>query len=98
MRSGWIRALYPAARVIEAWEGPTEVGCAPALMRGHERYAIDVLGVKGVTHFYSSEPYGEHMSRALGGMPRPGGGRARGIPTRFEGGEGGGGTSSPVAA
>lgn len=70
VRSGWIRALYPAARVLEAWDGPTEVGYAPALMRSHERYVIDVLGVKGVTHFYSSEPYGEHMSRALGAIDR----------------------------
>jgi len=70
VRSGWVRALYPAARVIEAWDGPAEVGYTPALMRSHERYVIDSLGLKGVTHFYSSEPYGEHMSRALGAVDR----------------------------
>ena len=68
VRSGWIRALYPTARVIEAWDGPTEVGYTPALMRGHERYVIDALGVRGVTHFYSSDLYGEHMSQALGAI------------------------------
>ena len=70
VRSGWLRSLYPAARVIEAWDGPTEVGYTPELMQAHERYIIDTLGVGGVTHFYSSEPYGEHMSRALGAVDR----------------------------
>ena len=66
VRSGWIRALYPSVRVIEAWDGPNEVGYTPELMRTHERYVIDALGIGGITHFYSSEPYGDHMSRALG--------------------------------
>jgi NadR type nicotinamide-nucleotide adenylyltransferase len=70
VRSGWIRALYAGARVIEAWAGPTDVGYTPELMRAHERYVIDALGVNGITHFYSSEPYGEHMSRALGAIDR----------------------------
>ena len=66
VRSAWIRALYPTVKVIEAWNGPTAVGYSPELMLAHERYVIDVLGIRGVTDFYSSEPYGEHMSRALG--------------------------------
>lgn len=70
VRSGWIRSLYPTVQVIEAWDGPTEVGYTPELMRAHERYVIDSLGVDSVSHFYSSEPYGEHMSRALGALDR----------------------------
>jgi NadR type nicotinamide-nucleotide adenylyltransferase len=70
VRSSWIRSLYPAVRVIEAWDGPTEVGYAPDLMRAHERYIIDSLKIRDITHFYSSEPYGEHMSRALGAADR----------------------------
>ena len=70
VRSGWIRTLYPSVRVIEAWDGPTEVGYTAELMRAHERYVIDALGIGGITHFYSSEPYGEHMSRALGAIDR----------------------------
>ena len=70
VRSGWIRALYPSVRVIEAWDGPNEVGYTPELMRTHERYVIDALGIGGITHFYSSEPYGDHMSRALGAIDR----------------------------
>lgn len=70
VRSGWIRSLYPRARVVEAWDGPAETGYTPELMRKHERYVIETLGINGVTHFYSSEPYGGHMSRALGAKDR----------------------------
>jgi NadR type nicotinamide-nucleotide adenylyltransferase len=70
VRSGWIRALYPKVRVIEAWDGPMKTGYTPELMQAHERYVIDKLGTQEVTHFYSSEPYGEHMSRALASVDR----------------------------
>jgi NadR type nicotinamide-nucleotide adenylyltransferase len=70
VRAGWIRALYPTVRVIEAWDGPTVVGYTPEIMQAHERYVIDTLGVSGITHFYSSEPYGAHMSAALGAVDR----------------------------
>jgi NadR type nicotinamide-nucleotide adenylyltransferase len=39
-------------------------------MRAHERYVADLPGVAGITHFYSSEPYGEHMSLALAAIDR----------------------------
>jgi len=70
VRADWLRALYPRARVIEAWDGPTEVGDTPAIRQRHEAYVIDQLKVSGITHFYSSEFYGEHMSRALGAVNR----------------------------
>ena len=70
VRAGWIKALYPKVEVIEAWNGPTEVGYSDELKHRHERYIIDELGIQGITHFYSSEPYGEHMSQALGAIDR----------------------------
>ena len=70
VRAGWIRSLYPAVRVIEAWDGPTEVGDTPAVMARHEDYVLQTLRITGVTHFYSSEFYGGHMSRALSAMDR----------------------------
>lgn len=70
VRAGWIRSLYPNVRVIEAWDGPSEVGYTSELMRAHERYIIKNTGIKDVTHFYSSEQYGEHMSSALGAIDR----------------------------
>ena len=65
-RAGWIRKLYPAAEVLEARDGPTIVGNTPEIQRMHEDYLHKVLGARRVTHFFSSEFYGEHVSKALG--------------------------------
>lgn len=70
IRSNWIKGLYPKVKVIEAWDGPTEVGDTPEIKRKHEKYIIEHLKVSGITHFYSSEFYGEHMSIALGAINR----------------------------
>ncbi|CAG0989359.1 Trifunctional NAD biosynthesis/regulator protein NadR [Anaerolineales bacterium] len=70
VRSDWIRELYPTVKVIEAWDGPTEVGSTPEIKQRHEKYVIEHLKVSGITHFYSSEFYGEHMSAALGATNR----------------------------
>jgi HTH-type transcriptional regulator, transcriptional repressor of NAD biosynthesis genes len=70
VRAGWIRRLYPTVQVIEAWDGPTEVGDSEAIKRKHEDYVLNSLKINGITHFYSSEFYGEHMSQALGAINR----------------------------
>ena len=70
VRAEWIRRLYPAAWVIEAWDGPTAVGDTPEIRFAQEEYVLGRLKIKGVTHFYSSEFYGRHMSRALGAVDR----------------------------
>jgi HTH-type transcriptional regulator, transcriptional repressor of NAD biosynthesis genes len=70
VRSNWIRKLYPKVKVIEAWNGPTEVGNTPEIKHKHEKYIIEYLKISGITHFYSSEFYGEHMSAALGAINR----------------------------
>jgi len=70
IRSNWIKRLYPQVNVIEAWDGPTEVGDTPEIKRKHEKYIIEHLKVSGITHFYSSEFYGEHISVALGAINR----------------------------
>jgi len=70
IRSTWIKKLYPRVKVIEAWDGPTEVGDTPEIKRKHEKYIIEQLKVSDITHFYSSEFYSEHMSIALGAINR----------------------------
>ena len=70
VRANWIRTLYPKIAVIEAWDGPIEVGDSPEIKHRHEDYIINRLKIGGITHFYSSEFYGEHMSRALGAVNR----------------------------
>ena len=70
VRANWLRDLYPSVQVIEAWDGPLEVGHTDEIKRKHEDYIINELKLTGITHFYSSEFYGDHMSRALGAVNR----------------------------
>lgn len=70
VRAGWIKALYPNVTVIEAWDGPIEVGDTPEIKRMHEDYILSMLAGQSITHFYSSEFYGEHVSQALGARDR----------------------------
>jgi len=70
IRSNWLKKLYPQVKVIEAWDGPTEIGNDPEIKRKHEHYIINKLKLSDITHFYSSEFYGEHMSVALGAVNR----------------------------
>lgn len=70
VRSNWIKHLYPQIKVIEAWGGPTGIGDTADIKNQHEKYVIENLKVSGITHFYSSEFYGEHMSIALGAVNR----------------------------
>ncbi len=67
-RAGWIRQLYPEVEVLEAWGGPTEVGYTPIIQQQHEDYLLERLADREISHFFSSEPYGEHVSAALGAV------------------------------
>lgn len=70
IRADWIEKIYPNIQVIKAWDGLTEVGDTPEIKQKHEDYIINYLKIQGITHFYSSEFYGEHMSLALGAVNR----------------------------
>ncbi len=70
VRAQWIRDLYPTVEVVECWDGPTEMGNTPEIKRMHETYLLERLAGRTVTHFYSSEFYGDHVSRALGAINR----------------------------
>lgn len=70
IRAKWIRDLYPNVEVIQAWDGPMEVGDTPEIKKRHEDYILKVLSDREITHFYSSEFYGDHVSKALGAINR----------------------------
>lgn len=70
IRANWIRQLYPQVQMIEAWGGSSEVGNSPQIQKLHEDYILNVLQIREISHFYSSEFYGEHMSKALGAVNR----------------------------
>ena len=70
VRAGWIQKLYPTVRIIEAWDGPDGYGDTPEICREQESYILEKLNGLHITHFYSSEFYGYHVSRALGAIDR----------------------------
>ncbi len=70
VRAGWIRDLYPTVRIIEAWDGPDGYGDTPEIRSVQEAYILKALGGLRITHFYSSEFYGDHVSRALDAVDR----------------------------
>lgn len=70
VRAGWIRSLYPQVHVLEAWDGPEEVSSAPDITQKHDAYIRSFLGTRKITHFYSSEFYGAHVSQALDAVDR----------------------------
>lgn len=65
VRANWLRRLYPSIQVIEAWDGPTAVGDTDAIKQAHEAYILQQLQGIQITHFYSREFYGAHVSAAL---------------------------------
>ena len=70
VRSDWIRKLYPQVEVIEAWDGPTQVSDDPQVTQMHDAYLTKLLAGRSITHFYCSEFYGDHVSKALGAIDR----------------------------
>lgn len=70
VRAGWITQLYPTVKVIEAWDGPVGYSTEREYEIREEQYILGLLAGQQVTHFYSSEYYGGHMSRALGAVDR----------------------------
>ncbi len=69
-RANWIRKLYPQIEVIEAADGPTATGDDPAIMLAQEQYLGTLLEGRQISAFFSSEFYGEHVSRFLGCLDR----------------------------
>jgi HTH-type transcriptional repressor of NAD biosynthesis genes len=70
VRSQWIRELYPDVEVMEAPDGPTMIGDTPEIKKTHENYILKRLDGRKVSHFYNSEFYGDHVSKALGAENR----------------------------
>ncbi|WP_051271830.1 AAA family ATPase [Shimazuella kribbensis] len=70
VRARWIRTLYPTVEVIEGWDGPLDIGDTPEIKQKQENYILGLLKGRKITHFYSSEFYGDHMSKALGAIDR----------------------------
>lgn len=70
VRSRWIRELYPQVTVIECWDGPKGDSADRSYEIEEENYIKKMLSGKRITHFYSSEYYGDHVSRSLDAVDR----------------------------
>ncbi len=70
IRANWIREIYPNVTVIEGANSPNDSGYTPEIMKIQEEYVLSVIGTLKISHFYSSEPYGAHMSTALNAINR----------------------------
>lgn len=73
-RASWIREIFSALdnlTVVEFENSPQEVGYTKDIMKRQEDFFEREMLRKGIdpsliTHFYNSEPYGEHMSKRFG--------------------------------
>lgn len=67
IRAGWIGKIYENSpiEVVMGWCGPEDTGYSDEIKRIQNDYILKMVGDRGITHFYSSEPYGEHVSKAL---------------------------------
>jgi NadR type nicotinamide-nucleotide adenylyltransferase len=70
IRAGWIKSLYPKVQIVEAWDGPEGYGDTEEIKQEQENYILKKLAGQKITHFYSSEFYGEHVSMALNAIDR----------------------------
>lgn len=84
-RANWVRQQYPFDRlhIIQCWDGPTTLGYTPEIIKLHDDYIRKTMiahrvgstpnepRVFRVNAFYSSEPYGEHVSAGLQCVNRP---------------------------
>ncbi|MFA6097388.1 MAG: adenylyltransferase/cytidyltransferase family protein [Candidatus Paceibacterota bacterium] len=65
VRSGWIKRLYPKAKVIEAYDSPKRIGKDDEAIRAQVDYILEKVRGMDITHFYSSEWYGKFVAEAL---------------------------------
>lgn len=70
IRAQWIRDAYPQIKVIEAWDGPEGYSTDRAFEIKQENYILKMLNGVQISHFYSSEFYGAHVSQALNAIDR----------------------------
>lgn len=70
VRADWIRDIYSTVEVIEGTDAPTETGYTDHMKAIHEKYIADIVDGRNISHFYSSEPYGKHMSEGLDAVDR----------------------------
>lgn len=64
-RAKWIKDLYPKVNIIYAYNSPTQYGLDADSVKIQMEYLSGLIKDIPVTHFYSSEPYGEKVAEYL---------------------------------
>ena len=64
-RADWIKKLYPKAHIIYAYNSPKQYGLDNESVNIQMKYLSNLIKEIPVTHFYSSEPYGEKVAEYL---------------------------------
>ena len=64
-RADWVRKLYPNVHIIYAFNSPKKYGLDKESVNIQMEYLSNLIKDIPVTHFYSSEPYGEKVAEYL---------------------------------
>lgn len=65
MKEKWIKNVFPNIHILKAFNSPKEYGLDENSINIQMKYLSDILKDIPVTHFYSSEEYGEYVSKYL---------------------------------
>ena len=64
-RAEWIKKLYPKVHILYAYDSPKQYGLDEKSVNIQMKYLSNLIKEIPVTHFYSSEPYGEKVANYL---------------------------------
>ena len=64
-RAKWIQTLYPKVKIIYAFNSPKKYGLDNESVHIQMQYLCNLISNIPVTHFYSSEPYGQKVAEYL---------------------------------
>ena len=64
-RAEWIKKLYPKVHILYAYDSPKQYGLDEKSVNIQMKYLSSIIENIPVTHFYSSEPYGEKVADYL---------------------------------
>lgn len=65
VRAGWIRRLFPEVEVIEGTDVPRDIGYTLDIQMKHVNFIRRLIDLRKIDVFFSSEAYGELLSKEL---------------------------------
>ena len=64
-RANWIKTIYPESKILYAYNPPSKYGLDYESVKIQVDYLKDIVKDIPVTHFYSSEKYGEFVAKYM---------------------------------